>query len=86
MTGEELKWRASNLGMITCLTVGDVKNKGANSLVLITGEGICYTFDHHIQVYMVYYSEKMYTILSMHYNEYTLYSIQYTLYCTHYTL
>lgn len=47
--GEELKWRAFNLGMITCLTVGDVKNKGTNSLVVITGEGICYTFDYHGQ-------------------------------------
>ena len=39
-------WGAHNLGMITCLGVGDIKNKGENSLVVITGEGLCYIFDH----------------------------------------
>lgn len=43
---DECKWRASNLGMITCLGVGDIKNKGSNSLVVITGEGLCYIFDY----------------------------------------
>lgn len=43
-----LRWVTCNLGMITCLGVGDLKNKGANSLVVITGEGLCYIFDHDI--------------------------------------
>ena len=42
----EYKWSACNLGMITCLGVGDIKNKGFNSLVVITGEGLCYIFDY----------------------------------------
>ena len=41
-----LCWGAHNLGMITCLGIGDIKNKGDNSLVVITGEGLCYIFDH----------------------------------------
>ena len=43
---DECRWCASNLGMITCLGVGDIKNKGSNSLVVITGEGLCYIFDY----------------------------------------
>ena len=41
-----LEWDAHNLGMITCLSIGDIKNKGDNSLVVITGEGLCYIYDH----------------------------------------
>ena len=34
-----------NLGMVTCLGVGDVFNKGRNYLVCMTAEGWCHVFD-----------------------------------------
>ncbi|XP_038078141.1 KICSTOR complex protein ITFG2-like isoform X2 [Patiria miniata] len=34
----------SNLGMITCLGVGDICNSGKNCLVTISGEGLCSIF------------------------------------------
>eukprot|EP00116_Pleurobrachia_bachei_P005269 sb/3465531/ len=45
---KEERWMKRNLGMITCLGIGDIKNKGDNSLVVITGEGLCYIFDHEM--------------------------------------
>ncbi|XP_011454196.1 KICSTOR complex protein ITFG2 [Magallana gigas] len=37
--------RCSSLGMITCIGVGDVFNKGKNVLVALTAEGWCNIFD-----------------------------------------
>ncbi|XP_062591887.1 KICSTOR complex protein ITFG2-like [Saccostrea cucullata] len=37
--------RCSGLGMITCIGVGDVFNKGKNVLVVLTAEGWCNIFD-----------------------------------------
>ena len=45
---QEERWVKKNLGMITCLGVGDIENNGENSLVVITGEGMCYVFNHKI--------------------------------------
>jgi hypothetical protein len=39
--------RSASLGSITCLTIGDVRNNGKNSLVAIASEGLCYFFDIH---------------------------------------
>ncbi|XP_067654862.1 KICSTOR complex protein ITFG2-like [Haliotis asinina] len=39
-------WRkTSDLGMITCIGLGDICNKGKNNLVCLTAEGWCYIFD-----------------------------------------
>ncbi|KAJ8299439.1 hypothetical protein KUTeg_023499, partial [Tegillarca granosa] len=39
-------WRkSSDLGMITCVGVGDIENKGKNMLVVLTAEGWCYIYD-----------------------------------------
>ena len=39
-------WKTcKNLGMITCIGVGDVFNKGRNFLMCVTAEGWCYIFD-----------------------------------------
>ncbi|XP_046443270.1 KICSTOR complex protein ITFG2-like isoform X2 [Daphnia pulex] len=37
--------RASDLGMVTAIGVGDIFNAGRNSLVVVNGEGWCYIFD-----------------------------------------
>ncbi|XP_057379649.1 KICSTOR complex protein ITFG2-like [Daphnia carinata] len=37
--------RASDLGMVTAIGVGDIFNVGRNSLVVVNGEGWCYIFD-----------------------------------------
>ncbi|KAK7098697.1 hypothetical protein V1264_002941 [Littorina saxatilis] len=37
--------RASNLGMITCVRIGDIFNVGKNFLVCLTAEGCCNIFD-----------------------------------------
>jgi Integrin-alpha FG-GAP repeat-containing protein 2 len=38
-------WSADNLGTISCIAVGDVRNSGFNSLVVIAAEGQCHIFD-----------------------------------------
>lgn len=39
-------WRkSSDLGMITCVGVGDIESKGKNMLVVLTAEGWCYIYD-----------------------------------------
>ncbi|XP_014678385.1 PREDICTED: integrin-alpha FG-GAP repeat-containing protein 2-like [Priapulus caudatus] len=38
-------WRhASDLGMITCVVIGDVLNQGQNVLVVVTGDGLIHLF------------------------------------------
>ncbi|KAK7486416.1 hypothetical protein BaRGS_00022340 [Batillaria attramentaria] len=37
--------KASNLGMITCVRIGDICNLNKNLLVCLTAEGCCYIFD-----------------------------------------
>ncbi|XP_063412681.1 KICSTOR complex protein ITFG2-like [Mytilus trossulus] len=39
-------WRkCSDLGMLTCIGIGDVCNKGKNTLLALTAEGWCYLFE-----------------------------------------
>lgn len=39
-------WRkCSDLGMLTCIAIGDVFNKGKNHLLALTAEGWCYLFE-----------------------------------------
>ena len=44
-TGNKCWRKACDLGMVTAVVIGDVFNKGANSLVVVNGEGWCYIFD-----------------------------------------
>lgn len=43
---ERTPWRkCTNLGMITCIGIGDLFNKGKNNLYCLTAEGLFYVFD-----------------------------------------
>ncbi|CAI9739426.1 complex ITFG2-like isoform X1 [Octopus vulgaris] len=41
--------KCSDLGMITCVKVGDIRNCGKNSLVCLTAKGWCYIFDVEVE-------------------------------------